>query len=220
MTKIILNAPKLSNYRDGGIDATAAILDHVRDRYDPTAILEVAPETDLDTVLAEVRSLAAAPPTPPTRDDLRALDRAVGEQVRNLKEWTAYRDDAVPEGKVDGLLDDLYDLVADTVTAWASGRAAEVEQDDDLPDVEDRPETDYGVRLHFADDTVLDVDNIDGLQVYEKGSHRFPFGFMPVVTDEEAAEVEHRAGYYRAEDGIFMPFTGEQAPRPFNSFGG
>lgn len=158
--------------------------------------------------------LAAATPGP-SREDFRALDRAVGEQVRKIKDNAILDDLDSPLS----LLDDLYDLVADTVTAWANGRAPESteEAEGEEPNV---PETAYGVQLHFADETVLDVDNIDGVQVYEKGTHRFPFGFLPIVADEETAEVEHRAGYFRPEDGEFVPFSGEQAPRPFNSFGG
>lgn len=154
----------------------------------------------------------------PTRADTGALDRAVGEAVGKMMGGLG-----IDQADLRGELTDLYDLVADTLATWATGLAEQnVDDEDELPPIEDRPLTPHGVSLYFADGTTLDVDNIEGLRVYEKDTHRFPFGFMPqtLADDEDVEQVTYRAGYYRPEDGEFVPFTADQSPNPYDSWGG
>lgn len=254
MTDLIVhlpNSPRESalDYGDQNISPTGAAW----------AIHRPVPPTDLDTVLAEVRNLAAnaAPPLVLEADDeaaaeqaryalaeggidnvvmvlrggpvrpvdpgsgsreqRRALDRAVGEKIQSLRELFQAATGTAGEAA----LTDLYDLVSDTLASWGPA-PAERDDDEDVPPIEDRPETEYGVSLYFADGTELDVDNIDGVRVYDKGTKTYPFGFLAEVTEGEVGEddeVRHRAGYFTTE-GEWKAFTADQQPNPYDSWGG
>lgn len=95
------------------------------------------------------------------------------------------------------------------------------------PSPEEVP-TRYGVRITYGDGTSEDLDNIDSVLVRDKETNTFPFGFQEV--DGEVEELgdgdfkrglpEYRAGFFRVEDGEFVPFSGIDQPKPFNGWGG
>lgn len=78
----------------------------------------------------------------------------------------------------------------------------------------------YGVRLTFSDDSGADYDDVTGVQVYDKVTETFPFGFLELEAETTQPDGtkettrEYRPGFWKPEDGEFVPFSAVEAPAP------
>lgn len=106
-------------------------------------------------------------------------------------------------------LRDVWDSVARLTANLRAVKPTDVtlsEYVDNEPEP-DHPATGYGARITFADGTGFDVDNVDSIQVYDKATRLFPFGFTET-------EEGHKPVYWAAEDGRMHQFPGIAAPTP------
>lgn len=92
-------------------------------------------------------------------------------------------------------------LVNGTVTNYSPGAVVE------------HPPTGYGVRIYYADGTMEEIHDVDGVQLANLNDGTFPFGFMNIEEDDQDGPGGHRAGYWD-EDGRFEPFSDREQPRP------
>jgi hypothetical protein len=79
--------------------------------------------------------------------------------------------------------------------------------------VVEHPPTGYGVRIYYADGTMEEIHDVDGVQLANLNDGTFPFGFMPIDGGDEDAPAQHRAGYWD-EEGAFEAFSSREQPRP------
>lgn len=79
--------------------------------------------------------------------------------------------------------------------------------------VVEHPPTGYGVRIYYADGTMEEIHDVDGVQLANLNDGTFPFGFMNIEEDDQDGPGGHRAGYWD-EDGRFEPFSDREQPRP------
>lgn len=173
-------------------------IDQLCERYDEL------PVTDFD-LIDEMRAAAAD-----------AYDAAVDPPI-TLREALNLTDDTEPQ--LVRLVREIHEAV--TTLESAPGDIVQLPADE-APEVP----TNFGARIIYADGTAEDLDNVDAILVHDKRTGEFPFGFQETEPDEktglDATEEPpaHRAGFFRPEDGEFVPFSGEQQPKPFNSWGG
>lgn len=72
------------------------------------------------------------------------------------------------------------------------------------------PATGYGVRITYADDTADDIDNIESLQVYDKATGKFPFGFVG-IEQAEGPDVHHAV--YWDDEGVVQVYDDRLVPK-------